>query len=236
MRERDLINEIERLKKDDYSGGKDALYRGVLPKKLYKLPGGSGFTYSAERSMGGYKIKIWDPAGTDNPTKIGQLIGALNLISVNNFPVKDAVMVDTITVDEDYRGRSIAKSLYGIVLSELKLPLMSGASQTPGGRRNWLSLSKIPGVEVQGWVAISDREIDPDREGGTATKRIDTLMGKLGAEYLGQSRKGNIHYFAYDVAPGQTEMEPVMKTSLSKLYHNDAPDWETGLIARWQGA
>jgi hypothetical protein len=236
MRARDLINEIERLKKDDYAGGKDALYRGVLPKEVYKLPGGSGFTYSADRSMGGWKIKIWDPAGTDKPTKLGQLIGSLNLISTNNFPIKNAVQVDTITVDEDYRGRSIAKSLYGIVLSELKLTLLSGASQTPGGRRNWLSLSKIPGVEVQGWVAVSDSEIDPDRDGRSASNRIDTLMGKLGAEYLGPGSKGRIHFFAYDVRPGQTEMEPVMKTALSKLYHNGAPDWDTGLIARWQGA
>lgn len=233
MREQDLINEIDRLKKDDYSGGKDSMTTGALPRQVYQLPGDSGLTYSAERAAGGHRIKIWDPAGTDSPTRIGQLVGSLNLKYVRNFPINNAVMVETITVDENYRGAGIAKALYGIVLSQLKLTLLAGAGQTPGGRRNWVSLSKIPGVEVQGWVAIYDRDIDPDQEGQAALRKIDILMGKLGADYLGLA--GRQHYFAYPVESGDTEMKPVMKTQLTKLYHNSMPDFDTGMVARWLG-
>jgi hypothetical protein len=233
MREHDLINEIERLKKSDYSGGKDAMTTGALPQKVIQLPGGSGLTYSAERALGGYKVKIWDPAGTDKPTRLGQLVGSLALKYVRKFPINNTVMVETITVDENYRGSGIAKALYGIVLVQLGLTLLSGEGQTPGGRRNWVSLSKIPGVEVQGWVALYDSEIDPEREGQAALRKIDTIMGKLGADYLGQS--GKQHFFAYPVEPGSTEMQPVMKTYLTKLYHNNVPDFDTGMIARWLG-
>jgi hypothetical protein len=165
-----------------------------------------------------------------------QLIGKLTLENVDGFPMKGAVQVGTITVDEDYRGRSIAKSLYGIVLTIMKRPLLAGSSQTPGGRRNWLSLSQIPGVEVQGWLRISDDELDflevPD-----AGKNIDTLMGKLGAQYLGKGAWRGDQFFSFDVQPGRTgkELEAVVKTHLSQVY-NENYRVNTGLYAVWTGA
>lgn len=151
----------------------------------------------------------------------GQLIAKLSVEPGSSFPMKGAVQVDTITVDEDYRGQGLAKSLYGIVLTLMKKPLLSGSAQTPGGRLNWLSLSKIPGVEMKGYVTLHDFEL--------LDKQIDTIMGQLGGQYIGKS--GREHYFAFDVVPGTGELAPAVKTSLSRVYGS----YDTGLYAVWTG-
>jgi GNAT superfamily N-acetyltransferase len=171
----------------------------------------------------------------------GQLIGKLSVETDTSFPLKRAVQVGTITVDEDYRGVGIAKALYGIVLTILKRPLLAGTSQTPGGRRNWVSLASIPGVEMKGWIAIDETQLDPtvSRYSGTtpaqANKNIDTIMGELGGQYIGQNSYGG-DYFAFDVQPNTTgtELEAAVKTKLSRIYGSNY-DSNAGLYAVWTG-
>ena len=252
--ENQQLDEIERLTKSDYEGGKSSLYVGNVGKQIKKLPGGSSLLYSVTPGRYGLDIKLWDPNGKDwlaastvekpkrktgepiwqfedrldawsrtqkNKNAPGQLIGKLSLSTVGNFPLKNAMQVDTITVDEDYRGQGLAKALYGIVLTLIKSPLIAGSSQTPGGRRNWLSLSQIPGVEMKGYVRIYDDELKG--------KQIDTIMGQLGGQYIGGD--GRRHYFAFDVVPASGELAPAVKTSLSKVYGR----YDTGLYAVWTG-
>lgn len=271
------LDEIERLRPDDYEGGKDSLYDKQYGKQIRKLPGGSGLLYSTnEGRWGGIDIKLWDPNGKDylalkrnnnepRPERQrreakrdyeyrlyawersqrelnapGQLIGKLSVSNVNSFPLKGAVQVDTITVDEDYRGVGLAKALYGIVLTIMKRPLLAGSSQTPGGRRNWVSLASIPGVEMKGYIVIDEEELDTDprindpRYAKQADKNIDTIMGKLGGQHIGRSRLGD-DFFAFDVKPNttSTELEAYVKTNLSKVYGNY--DSNTGLYAIWTG-
>jgi GNAT superfamily N-acetyltransferase len=171
----------------------------------------------------------------------GQLIGKLSVETDTSFPLRRAVQVNTITVDEDYRGVGIAKALYGIVLTILKRPLLAGTSQTPGGRRNWISLASIPGVEMKGWMAIDETQLDPtvSRYSGTtpaqANKNIDTIMGELGGQYIGQNSYGT-DYFAFDVQPNTTgtELEAAVKTKLSRIYGSNY-DSNAGLYAVWTG-
>jgi GNAT superfamily N-acetyltransferase len=176
--------------------------------------------------------------GLDAP---GQLIGKLSVETDTSFPLRRAVQVNTITVDEDYRGVGIAKALYGIVLTILKRPLLAGTSQTPGGRRNWISLASIPGVEMKGWLAIDETQLDPtvSRYSGTtpaqANKNIDTLMGELGGQHIGKNSYGT-DYFAFDVQPNTTgtELEAAVKTKLSRVYGSNY-DSNAGLYAVWTG-
>jgi GNAT superfamily N-acetyltransferase len=266
MRSQEFLPEIERLTVGDYEGGKKYLY-APQAKKLMPLPGGSGLLYHVGGSNYSPMVTMWDPEGTGEATppprnsyemnseyrarlkkwqaqqaqggKPPQLIGKLTLEHVDAFPMQGAVQVGTITVDEDYRGRGIAKALYGIVLTIMKRPLLAGSSQTPGGRRNWLSLSQIPGVEVRGWLRIDDARLDPDLI-VDAEKNIDTLMGRIGAQHLGQSRRGfygGNQFFSFDVQPGRTgkELEAVVKTQLNRLY-NESYHVTTGLYAVWTGA
>lgn len=180
----------------------------------------------------------------------GKLIGQLTVNDVSRiFPMQGAVQVGTITVDEDYRGVGLAKAMYGIVLTIMKRPLLAGSSQTPGGRRNWLSLSQIPGVEMKGYIKLEDEDLvtgDPSRENNyydrqyvagqnkAAEKKIDIIMGKLGGQHIGLNKYGN-HFFAFDVKPNTSkqELEAYVQTNLSKVYggyHSSG-----GLFAVWTG-
>jgi hypothetical protein len=152
----------------------------------------------------------------------------LALNKKRDFPIKNLYQVSTITVDEDYRGQGIAKAMYGVVLSILKLTLLAGSQQTPGGRRSWMSLAQIPGVEVRGFVMLDERDLKQDNN-------IDTLMGKLGGDYLGEV--GDFKMFAFDVVPGTGQLAPAVKTQLNNLYYREYDlMYETGLFARWHGA
>lgn len=273
------LDEIERLTRTDYTGGKDSLYDKQYGKQVKKLPGGSGLMYStSEGRWSGIDIKLWDPNGKEylafkarnnqpqperRPRESqrdyeyrlwdwqkaqrdlnapGQLIGKLSLSNAPGFPLKGAVQVDTITVDEDYRGVGLAKALYGIVLTIMKRPLLAGSSQTPGGRRNWVSLASIPGVEMKGYVILGSDELNPstnDRwyDPKVAEKNINTIMGKLGGQHIGTNRSGT-EYFAFDVKPNTTgkELEGYVKTNLSKVYTGyDSDSDNTGLFAVWTG-
>lgn len=229
------ISEIERLTKHDYEGGKDVLQWTDKSKKVGKLPGGSGFTYSVKQLGGDVSVKIYDPANN------GDVIGKLELEPSLGFPDRRALQVHTITVDEDYRGQGIAKALYGIVLSIMKRPLLAGDSQTPGGRRNWVSLSQIPGVEMMGYISVTpyDLETNPNQAGALRAKRnaqhIDTIMGQLGGQYIGKGKWGN-HYFAFQVQPNATgkELEAAVKQKLATVY-NERGDIGSGLYAVWNG-
>ena len=172
----------------------------------------------------------------------GQLIGKLSVSEAKYFPLKGAVQVDTITVDEDYRGVGLAKALYGIVLTIMKRPLLAGSSQTPGGRRNWLSLASIPGVEMKGYFSMDEEEIDPVAAKGPysmttpaqVNKNIDIIMGQLGGQHMGKGRHDD-EYFAFDVQPDTTkqELKAYVDTKLSKVYGGYNSD--TGLYAVWTG-
>jgi hypothetical protein len=186
-----------------------------------------------------YRLYSWQRSQRDLNTP-GQLIGKLSVSNANNFPLKGAVQVDTITVDEDYRGVGLAKALYGIVLTILKRPLLAGSSQTPGGRRNWLSLASIPGVEMKGYFSMDEDDLDTRRDPYSSTtpakanKNIDTIMGQLGGQHIGSNRHGE-EFFAFDVQPdtSKQELKAYIDTNLSKVYggYNSS----TGLYAVWTG-
>jgi ribosomal protein S18 acetylase RimI-like enzyme len=261
------LDEIERLSKSDYRGGKNSLYTDNSVKKFKQLPGGSGLLYTIESGRDEPTIKLWDPNSQTadakpkkspyefsdeykerlrawekrqaSGKKIPQLIGKLTLEHPWKFPLKGALQVGTITVDEDYRGIGLAKALYGIALTILKRPLLAGSSQTPGGRRNWVSLSQIPGVEMKGYIAVPDYEIDPSasRDRYAAKDRetnIDTIMGKLGGQYIGNER--GTHFFAFDVQPNTTgkELEAYVKQKTASVYGGQT-SFEGGLFAVWTG-
>lgn len=275
-----LVQEIERISKYDYEGGKESLYDKSFGKQVKKLPGSSGLLYStSEGRYGSTDIKLWDPNGTDylaqqergvQPKPVqnrrepvyqyerrvwewqraqrdlnapGQLIGKLSVSDAKYFPLKGAVQVDTITVDEDYRGGGIAKALYGIVLTIMKRPLLAGSSQTPGGRKNWVSLASIPGVEMKGYVSIDEDDITPTTQRSRfsvttpsmADKNIDVIMGQLGGQYIGRGRN-ETHYFAFDVKPTTSgkELEAYVKQNLARVY-NENYNTVTGLYAVWTG-
>lgn len=285
LRESQELDEIERLSRSGFEGGKEHLDLEYDAGKIVKkLPGGSGLLYSiADEGSGEFKIRLWDPTDKgqfqplEQPTKYswmssreykdrlksweqrnamlqnkfarspGKLIGELQVSKPYNFPLKNALKVDIITVDEDYRGIGLAKALYGIVLTIMKRPLLAGSSQTPGGRRNWVSLSQIPGVQMKGYFGIDEydlRTVDAEKaerwnksyiqaRNKQAEKTIDTIMGQLGGQYIGKT--SDEVFFAFDVKPDTTgkELKAYVDTNLTKVYggYNSS----AGLYAVWTG-
>ena len=237
------ITEIERLTRSDFVGGKHYLQPGSGAKRFIPLPGGSGLLYTIE-TPSHPRIKLWDTTGRNSSPKV---IASLSLEKPYGFPLKGALQVDTITVDEDYRGYGLAKALYGIVLTIMKRPLIAGWGQTPGGRRNWVSLSQIPGVEVKGYVKIKSEDLTTVNQSPShikkAEKKIDIIMSKLGGEHMGTVYAGTPRYpivdeyFAFDVRPNATgsELKAAITQSLAKVYYGETVDVQTGLYAIWTG-
>ncbi len=242
------VNEIQRLHKYDYEGGKEELYGIKKPdKKAAKpLPGGSGFEYAITKNSysGMTTIVIIDPNAPAKDTG-SEIVAKLSLYNYKEQPFKNAVKVSSITVDEDYRGKGLAKALYGIVLTIMKKTLVAGGEQTPGGRRNWMSLASIPGVEVKGFVQIDTDDVEfnpndwPDSPAYQQAKKQrekevdavhDNLM-RMGGQFLGKSRYAE--YWAFDVLPGKDELKQAVKTPMNTLY--DQGDAATGMFAVWTG-
>ena len=246
----DAINEIENLQSYQYTGGKDVLKHPrytdpdvVSRKNIKPLPGGSGLNYATIDHGRFLEIRMLDQSGQE-------AVGQLKLMRVG-FPINNAYQVSTVTVDEDYRGKGIAKSLYGVALSILKITLLAGSQQTPGGKRNWMSLAQIPGVEVRGYVELENSDLkykklhkqknakdlaNAERRNAIVDKNIDIVMGRLGGDYLGDDEDGNM-IFAFDVVPGTGSLTPAVKTELNKLYYGEYDMlYVTGLYAQWRGA
>lgn len=272
------LNEIERLDKDDYTGGKSELYYVNNPskKKVMPLPGGSGLQYAIVpdktnkkyisivivnpnhleakpvKGRWEYNDEYYRRLGRWNQDKENgtlkakpQVIGKLSIYG-GDQGIPGAVKVGAITVDEDYRGQGIAKALYGIVLTIMKKPLIAGSEQTPGGRRNWMSLASIPGVEVKGYVQVSIDEVTHVKQRGNAVgwnewgiakqdQQVDIMhdnLMKLGGQFL--TKNSWSEYWAFDVMPGDGELKPAIKNQLSKLYSRNGEE-PTGLVAYWTG-
>lgn len=248
------INEIETIPTSDYRGGDSELgyHQPYKYKNMKPLPGGSRFVYAlsgepgAGRNAQHFTVVIFDPTGDKG---IPKTIGKLGISPVLGFPVSRPYQVGAITVSEKYRGQGIGLALYGIVLNVLKITLLAGHEQTPGGRKNWLNMASIPGVEVLGYVKVDDADTKTQRvptkarpldkelisnQNDFRSKVIDQVM-MLGGEYLGKYKSWHMpqHVFVFPVTGDGNNLKNAVKGSGVKLYDNQ--ELSTGMLARWVG-
>jgi GNAT superfamily N-acetyltransferase len=118
-----------------------------------ELPGGSGLTYGVNKENDLIEIIVFDGEN---------LAGELDIVYTRG-PMKTWA-VDSVAVEPKYRGRGIAKALYGIALSILKLPIEAGQMQTSYGQKMWLMLNSIPGVEIVGVAQDKTKDYQPRPE------------------------------------------------------------------------
>lgn len=225
MRFHEIVNEINPIRKIKPGNYVPVGKKFIKDAKLIKLPGNNPFYYKiAASNFNEIGVFILDD---------DEVVGKLELENTP-FPLTGAVSVDYITTSSAHAGRGIAKSLYGIVLSVMKRPLISGATQSPGGQRNWLSLANIPGVEINGYIKIPDSDFDTDKRyyDKTTKKKIEMVMA-AGGEYLGTDKFGD-HYFRFDVISGDNRMQSLVKEI--NLYSKDLYNTlEIGMYAQWRG-
>jgi hypothetical protein len=222
-----LLTEIKRLPADDYSGGKDFLYvEKIDVKKLKPLPGDSGMFYFVTKKGPWVQIYIVDMSEVNKAVeRKGEpiVVGRLTIDKSEQYKSLDAYNIVSVTTNEDYRGKGYGLALYGIALTILKKTLIAGSSQTLDGRKMWLKLHSIPGVEVKGLVKLDKDEEDDSK--------LNAIM-QLGGDMVGSSRFYNL--FAFDVEPGNNELKPTIKNKLSQLYSNQF-SWKGVLFAKWNG-
>ena len=124
-------------------GSKDAKLK-KLEGNINPLPN-SNYFYAIVPSMSYGAKGIDEDVCLLSPDK--QLIGILTVQMTG-----DTAYVMGLEIDQAWRNKGLATSLYRILLSIEHLDVVSDSSQTPSGARTWVSLSKTPGVEVRGLV------------------------------------------------------------------------------------
>jgi ribosomal protein S18 acetylase RimI-like enzyme len=228
------LTEIENMPAKQFVGGKHMLNTRKRPAKrnLQPLPGSTDLLYAVDQDRHGERVVIVDP-GVSTGTK-PQVVAALYLAPVDYLP--NTMQVISITVNEDYRGRGLAKALYGIVFTKMRKNLLSGDAQTPGGKRNWMSLASMPGVEVKGMVRIPNDIFDMHKTHTPSLpvqkyydQTMDQIM-ELGGQFFYDNKTNGLSYWLFDVVPGDGRLQPYVKNSLSKLYGFDAGNL---LLATW---
>jgi ribosomal protein S18 acetylase RimI-like enzyme len=245
MRAQDFINEIEAL--GPMSGlrwlPKKTIHRGLKP--IDRLPEISYKVVQTKKDSGP-TVLLYDPTAPHpkpvkskletgdefqqrfdnwNKNKSGKVIGSLSTSSMERFPIKGAVRVNTIAVDPNYRNKGLAQFMYNVIINELKLTLVAGSAQSPGGRAAWLELAKNPNVNVMGYYSVEESAIDEN------PKLIDQIM-TLGGQALGKPYKtkwGTDYFFVFPLKFGRERLNPLMLNKLSQIYGDD--EFGTGLYA-----
>jgi hypothetical protein len=193
------IMEIARIPQGDF-GDKDTLVAPKHDVEKKELPGGSGFTYAVDKTgTGNLEIMIFD----------GDTLAAeLDLFETQD--VTGAWRVETVAVNPEYRSRGLGKALYGIALSILRLTVEAGDTQTKHGRRMWLMLNSIPGVEVVGYNMERTEKYKP-RPGDEIIAQDDTWTR-----------------YTFPVRPGTHSMRSARRGT--GMYTSQA-----SMLARWAG-
>lgn len=199
-------------------------------KNLKPLPGGSGLFWLTRKTAGKLVIYIYTDAGKDKDTGPDELIEAGFLELSNEYPGAYPIPVKVaklIHVAPEFRGRGIAKSLYGIAMSILGFNIAADDLQTAGGRRNWQQLYKIPGVKIHGFVRIHKDLYD---------EKIAQQIMNAGGVPL--ASKGYNDFYEMPVAPDKLELKFDVKRQF-KLYQErgtgDMYTPATGMYAVWSG-
>jgi GNAT superfamily N-acetyltransferase len=241
MRSHEIIDEIGTLPSSAFSGRWE-LDMVSQPSGLKPLPGSDRLQYGVRDSGRSLEITVWDAKAAPRAGRHGlvlpRAVGILTTSEVaqDGPPLPNTAEVDYIAVDPRYRGQGIAQGMYQVVLQTMQRTLVAGADQTPGGQRAWVTLWRTPGVEVRGWMTIEDHRMN------LTDNVIDTLMGRVGADYIGQQKSGSITYRAWSfevqsMASGR-RMEARVKNQLTKIYGrlgDDNPVHSVGMYAVWSG-
>jgi GNAT superfamily N-acetyltransferase len=194
------VMEIARIPVGDF-GDKDNLIPMREPRSSRPLPGGSDYTYAVKSTANRREITLFDQ---------GKIIAEMDLID-SIYPA-NTWEVEGIVVDPDYRGQALGLALYGIALSELKLTLKAGKTQTRHGQAMWLKLNQIPGVEIR----------------GVTKARRSQYQQRPDNEVLGQNKQ--YVWYTFPVEAGSRSMRSGQRGVA--LYSYDTP---STMIAQWRG-
>lgn len=214
------LHEIETIAKGDYNPKAKEFKLWPEDAEHYKqimkpLPGVSGFTYVTHGRDFNKLIVILDPNNLD------YFVGELKLEKARTIP-DNTWQASLISVHPKYRGQGIAKALYKLALlpkpEGMGLTLVSDSIQTPGGVRNWASLSQISGVEITGIVSVRKVDIKelPSEIQSKYLETMTDLLETVGGFYHSE----NMYYYFYQIPVKLvgSKLENAINKSLIKIY------------------
>mgnify|MGYP003333926427 CR=1 FL=1 len=231
------LGEIQR--KPDDPRGYSSSNRIVKPedlKGLKMVPGSNWLGYSFGPMVSAFTgathgISMYD-------IKNRRFVGYLALAK-SAFPLPKSYRVANVNIDQDYRGRGLGQTLYGIAMKLLGLTIEADDTQTAAARSMWATLSQIPGVEIKGYATVYEkdwnRRANLDDVYDEDTYRLIKALSRAGGKEIGRSH--NMAYVSFPVEAGkQRELKSVQHgLSIYSAKHPEDGGTENGLYARWSG-
>ena len=183
------ILEIAHITADEFSGGSD-----VIDYEKRNL----GKTWTDYNSEVEYSVRMgYSHCYIGIRLKKNHIVISMMCLELASlFEDSKYARVSWITVREEYRGLGLARAMYFIAMHHLGT-IMSGHSQTPGGKRNWEMLARSPGVKIQGVVNLSNSDI----KSGRLADKIVSLLKKYQGTLLHAGKHSQ--YWSFPVKPGK---------------------------------
>lgn len=215
------LNEIYAIKSADF-GSEDDLSRYSSPyhsvlQDLKPFSESRDFLYAVAKSGAGDRIWIFAADRDKN------LVGVLSLDISEFSPLETdeaSYSVDAIIVHPKYRGVGLAQLLYKTAMKPkpdgLELTLVTGESQTPGGKKAWAKFESDPSIEITGYFLVHDSIFDESRSNYDVDELLDHLFGRIGAQLINQHR--NYYVFAFPVKFLKNRMAGEIETELLRMY------------------
>lgn len=229
---KEIVSEIERWRARDYTGlEKDHYERYDFRKGLSgvrELPGYPGYYWRLNRDN--YIVIAKERTKIKSPE-----LRAVAILSLSEqyYPGQNVWSTAEISVRQRFRGRGLGSMLYRLAMMPnprgLGYTIMSGWSQTPGGRAMWKGLRNDPAVEVVGYLILNERNPLLENQ-----EFLDDLFGKTGAVHVGKRELGSIHFFEFPVDENNNN---AALNSVIQVYNPDKTRFydNIGLLARYRG-
>lgn len=253
MKFKEYLAEIERISKGSYTGGQAIIDMWCPPefipglmKKAKPLPGNDEFVYAVTDDAKMLKIEDGhaDVAVLIFDKEKQKPVGCLTMEYLKNSKLtkklKDLpnhLQEDTISVSEKYRGKKIATSLYGIVLSLIGKVLVSDDMHTTGGEAMWKNLIKIPGVAIYAIVRDSSLFKNPKLVINPELRKICEEGTPDELDHYFKNNKGCGRYVFDEnllVFPARMQSNGEITSNYVEVYGND--NYDVCLIAKFGAA
>lgn len=205
------------------------LTRRQLGKTFGKLH--NGFSYNI---MQGFRnISIYYSDMPDEYQEVAYLV-----TEPAGYLIPKARRVGVIAVHPQFRRQGLATALYEIYFKKIGRYLLAGDKQSPGGRRNWVSLANNPNIEITGLLGIDSDQfnVDPSSYYGVSTREHNALWDKLmdlGAEYLKET--DTFRWFLVPVKNMGQQLDVLKHFHLYRSGASLSDGVYVDLLAQWRG-
>jgi GNAT superfamily N-acetyltransferase len=230
------LSEIYTIRSREFDGEEDLRrYERIYAasKRDLKPLGDTNFLYTVVQGRADGRVWIFAADKEEN------LIAVLSLDEPTASIDEASHSVDAVVVSPEYRGRGIAQLLYKVAIyprpNGLGITLVSGESQTAGGKKTWAKFEADPNVEITGFFLIHGSIIDPELHGGSAGSQdagelLDDLFGRIGAQFEKYDR--GFYIFTFPVKFLKSRIVGQIETELLRLYTKMPRDYSSGITIK----